>query len=153
MGSNSTPRKPRGWPKPVGYGLSEAVEFSIHHIQLCYCARKVVEWPSKKSWDYNNPNRVLHFYLVILYCKMYREHKSLFFRQASWLHAYRFLVTSPLPAPAPWSMISFISLCTMCPINPYQCKYRWLESTEIPCNPYIIHQADLQRAETANSIL
>lgn len=51
----------------------------------------------------------MRFYIVILYCKTHMDHKSLFCREVS-LTAYRGLVTSPLPAPTPWTTIPFISL-------------------------------------------
>lgn len=119
-GIQFTTTKSRACPKPLGYGLNEAMEISIHRIQPRYCARKVMEWPSKTAlfWDYNNPNNIMHFYIVILYCKTHMEHKSLFCREVSQFHAYRGLVPSALPAPTPWTTISFISLY-ICPSNPY----------------------------------
>lgn len=84
----------RARPNPLGYGLNEAMEISIHHIQLCYCARKVMEWPSKRAlfWDYNNPNDMMHFYIVILYCKTHgpqifvlQRHPNYMLTEALWL--------------------------------------------------------------------
>lgn len=95
-----------------------------------------VEWPCEKAFiqDYNNLNDVMHFYLVIPYCKMLMDHKSLFSREFG-LHAYRF----PL---SPHSLEHF-SLY-ICPSNPYQPKRQWLESREILCNPWIIHHTFLE---------
>lgn len=138
------------------------MEISIHHIQLCYHTRMATELPSKRALfqDYNNPNDVMHFYFVILYCKMHTDHKSLFSREVAWLHAYRFLVTSPLPASTSWTVIFYFSLYIY-PSNPYQPKRWWLESTEILCDPWITHHTFLEfcppgwllHGQTANSIL